>query len=200
MLQQAKLTIQTEQLRRAAAGRLAALPDVKTEVRVTLPKEVEAASAVENSDNGHYYELVQTDGVLWKHALAIAERRRYKGMRGYLVTITSKAENDFLVRNFSGTGLAWVGGSDAASEGKWKWVCGPEAGEVFYRHSEEKPDLVGYSNWDRNNYFTEPNNSGGKEHYLVWNWHFGPDHKEQGMWNDWDADREVDTLIVEYSK
>lgn len=200
MLQQAKLAEETEQVRRAAAGRLAALPDVKTEFQVTLPKEVEAASAVENPDNGHYYELVKTEGVLWKRALALAESRRYKGMRGYLVTITSKAENDFLVRNFGGTGRAWAGGSDAASEGNWKWVCGPEADKVFYRHAEEKPDSVGYSNWDRNEYFTEPNNSGGEEHYLVWNWDGGPDRKEQGLWNDWDADREVAAIIVEYSK
>jgi beta-lactamase regulating signal transducer with metallopeptidase domain len=160
-LQRERYAIETEQRRRAAAGHLAAVPDVRTDVRVTPPKEVEATSAVKNPDNGHFYEVVKTEGVLWKHALAIAERRKYKGMRGYLVTITSKAENDFLARNFSGSGRAWAGGSDAASEGNWKWVCGPEADKVFYRHAEKKPDVEGYANWDKNEYHTEPNNLGG---------------------------------------
>jgi beta-lactamase regulating signal transducer with metallopeptidase domain len=199
-LQRERYAIETEQGQRAAVGRLAAVPDVKTDVRVTPPKEVEATSALENPDNGHFYEVVKTEGVLWKHALAIAERRKYEGMRGYLVTITSKAENDFLARNFGSSGEAWAGGSDAASEGNWKWVCGPEADKVFYRHAEMKPDAEGYANWDKNEYHTEPNNSGGAEHYLVWNWHLGPSNKEDGLWNDWDADREVDTIIVEYSK
>jgi hypothetical protein len=198
--QQAMLAKLTEQRRQERVGHLAALPEVKTAVRVTTPKEVEVDSAIRNPDNGHYYELVRTGGVLWKHAVAIAQRRHFRGMRGYLVTITSRAENDFLVRNFGETGRSWGGASDEGNEGVWKWISGPEAGTVFYRHSKENPQSIGYENWSRNNPFNEPNNMGGAEHYLVWNWDSGPESKSEGKWNDWDADREVDSIIVEYSK
>ncbi len=50
---------------------------------------------------------------------------------GYLAAITTKDEFAFLNDNVTGgSGVlypAWVGGSDAANEGTWKWVDGPEA-------------------------------------------------------------------------
>jgi hypothetical protein len=53
---------------------------------------------------------------------------------GYLAAITTKDEFSFLNNNVTGGQgklyPAWVGGSDAAVEGVWNWVDGPEA-QVF---------------------------------------------------------------------
>ncbi|MCI8305507.1 MAG: hypothetical protein HFJ69_02865 [Enterorhabdus sp.] len=48
-----------------------------------------------NSLNGHYYEVGPVVGS-WYAALTAAETHTYMGMRGYLVTVTSRAEQDFV--------------------------------------------------------------------------------------------------------
>ena len=45
--------------------------------------------------NGHFYEFISAPGINWTNAKADAETRSYQGQQGYLVTITSQAENDF---------------------------------------------------------------------------------------------------------
>jgi len=61
----------------------------------------------------------------------------YYGLRGYLATITSQVENDFIKGKTKGVG--WIGASDAAVEGDWRWVTGPEGledggkGLLFWR-------------------------------------------------------------------
>jgi flagellin-like hook-associated protein FlgL len=50
----------------------------------------------------------------------------------YMATITSQAEQDEIDRQLqgAGTGIAlWLGGSDANTEGDWRWVEGPEGDE-----------------------------------------------------------------------
>eukprot|EP00756_Hemistasia_phaeocysticola_P042465 Hpha_TRINITY_DN16972_c1_g1::TRINITY_DN16972_c1_g1_i5::g.55882::m.55882 len=46
------------------------------------------------------------------------------GMVGYLVTITSQAEQTLITAKLHGEG--WMGATDAAREGEWRWVTGPE--------------------------------------------------------------------------
>jgi hypothetical protein len=57
-------------------------------------------------------------------------------LRGYLATVTSPAENDFLASRFKADDgswyQGWLGGSDAAQEGDWIWVDGPEADIRFW--------------------------------------------------------------------
>lgn len=59
------------------------------------------------------------------------------GLQGYLATITSAAEQTFIQSSFpfmvgfGATGNAWLGGSDAAVEGEWRWLDGPEGGQLF---------------------------------------------------------------------
>lgn len=55
-----------------------------------------------NSLNGHYYEVGKTpSGAVdtsksWDQALKAAETHTYMGMKGYLVTVTSREEHDFV--------------------------------------------------------------------------------------------------------
>jgi hypothetical protein len=98
-----------------------------------------AGLALPFADNGHFYEFVSYPSISWGLAKARAELESYFGLAGYLVTVTSAAENDFVVAKLSGEG--WMGAHDYASEGEWRWVTGPEglensgAGRVFFQQS-----------------------------------------------------------------
>ena len=129
---------------------------------------------------GHYYEFVEDDKVRWDDARDAAEDRSYFGLSGYLVTITSQTENEFVEGKVQGNG--WLGASDAATEGDWKWVTGPEAGTQFYDGDEDGNAITDeYENWNDG----EPNDSGGNEEYAHM---IGPnrgfDQDEIGTWND----------------
>jgi hypothetical protein len=142
---------------------------------------------------GNYYEFVQAS-LTWTEAKAAAANATFNGLSGYLATITSAEENAFIVEKTGGS-ESWVGGSDAfsqinaatgettfanqaASEGRWYWVTGPEAGTQFWDHNQtgearrisDGGDGVLYQNWNNslNNsgWGAEPNNSGTTEHYL----------------------------------
>ena len=139
------------------------------------------------SSIAHYYEFIPNAGITWTAAKAAADAKTYYGLKGYLVTIMSAAENNFAFKSIAKYG--WIGASDAASEGNWKWVTGPEAGTLFYTGAYPSGTAVGgnYNNFD----MWEPNNYGGIEDYA----HF----KSDGTWNDFaDNNTGVAGYYVEY--
>ncbi len=78
--------------------------------------------------NGHYYQRVRpTSSVTWSTALSQAASMSHLGRPGYLATITSAEENAFVATLGSG----WIAGSDQDSEGTWRWMAGPERGQVI---------------------------------------------------------------------
>ena len=86
-----------------------------------------------NPATGHYYRYVSSSGITWHNARLNADRAHLFGMQGYLVTIGSDAENDFLIYQMAG-GSSWLGASDYFStEGDWMWVTGPETGTLFWQ-------------------------------------------------------------------
>lgn len=124
----------------------------------------------------HFYRFVKKMDITWKEAKTAAEILSYYGLQGYLTTITSSSENDFIWTKIDGVG--WIGGSDEAVEGDWKWVTGPEAGTLFWRGLSNGTRINGeYSFWSSG----EPNNVGGGEDFAHINQN--PD-KEQKSWND----------------
>jgi hypothetical protein len=103
------------------------------------------AAPVQWSANGHWYEVVKNDlQSSWSGALGAAAAHSFGGMTGYLATITSQAEQDFLngyVAAYA-PGPSWLGGSDAAVEGSWVWQTGPETGDalVFFNWAGGEPN------------------------------------------------------------
>ena len=97
--------------------------------------------------------------VSWNQAYNKAKEERFNGLQGYLMTITSDAENKFIYDKVFESERAkgktpddfgsWIGGTrkkpkvnyDASawqSDGfnkSWSWACGPEAGKVFYTNT-----------------------------------------------------------------
>ena len=123
----------------------------------------------------HFYRYIRKLDISWTEARDSAARMEYYGLKGYLATITSAIENDFIWTKTDGVG--WIGASDAEMEGDWKWVTGPEAGTLFWRGNASGYRVNGqYSNWSSG----EPNNA-GPEHYAHINQN---PSKEAKSWND----------------
>ena len=122
-----------------------------------------AGTVYYNSLTDHYYEYV-AGSTSWTNAYTVSSARSYFGRAGYLATIMSEAENNFIWKLMASD--AWFGASDdfgyintakgstvyanqAASEGKWHWVTGPEKGQNFSNNNTPSTTLVSgmYHKW-----------------------------------------------------
>ncbi|NJM69812.1 MAG: hypothetical protein HC862_06065 [Scytonema sp. RU_4_4] len=132
-----------------------------------------------SAENNHFYQFVSAENITWTEAESAASNSSYLGLKGYLATITSETEQDFIQSKVQGNG--WIGASDAETEGDWRWVTGPEAGTSFWNGDATGSTVNGqYSNWDDG----EPNNTNEHENYghVIGNSSLGED--VQGKWND----------------
>jgi hypothetical protein len=130
-------------------------------------------------ENGHYYEFVEVPDPFappnnsWATASAAASARTYNGLTGHLATITSQAENDFLLSlvsgSFSGFVGAWLGGK--SPEG---WLAGAENGQAF-----------AYTYWNDSTVGgAEPNNGGYAYMMIGTEGYYNYSHMLPGRWID----------------
>ncbi|MHA3788161.1 Ig-like domain-containing protein [Flavobacterium hauense] len=121
----------------------------------------------------HYYKFIAADGILWTNAKTAAENTTYYGLQGYLATLGAADEAQLCGEQATGTG--WIGGSDAAQEGVWKWVTGPETGTTFW-NGTANGSTPNFAFWNN----SEPNNLGDENYAHI----TAPGVGIPGSWND----------------
>ena len=141
------------------------------------------AAPIQWQVNGHYYDRIDFAGGgtdTWDVAKAAAE-----AMNGYLVTLTSAEESDFVIGEFD-LSFCWLGGYQESGgtelDGNWAWVTG---------------EAWSYTNWSE----WEPNDidrvENGAEDFLQFV--HGYNKPWAGEWNDAsDASQVSYGYIIEY--
>lgn len=123
----------------------------------TLEVSLVASGEVFFEDNEHLYKYITYTGT-WTQAEAHAQTQTLYGATGYLTTITSANENEFVRLRLLNAG--WMGASDITIENDWKWVTGPESGTSFWSGLSGGNTVNGmYANWDSG----EPNNASNED-------------------------------------
>ena len=117
----------------------------------------------------HYYEFVtpRASNFAAARAAATADSNMLCGKRGYLATVTSQAENDFLADRFLDADgnwpRGWLGGSDSGTEGKWIWLDGPEANQRFWQGQGADGDPIFEDGMDDGERAVGPGTGGANE-------------------------------------
>ncbi len=112
----------------ALSGLRLATGTARSNFSVNVGASVVSGSIVQSGSTQSFYEYVAATSprLSWDQARAAAETKTFAGVSGYLVTITSAEENAFVASRIPGASNVWIGASDAAVEGDWRWVTGPE--------------------------------------------------------------------------
>lgn len=144
----------------------------------------------------HYYTFLNKT-MTWPQAYNEAKKQSYKNLTGYLATVTTSEEHDFIYNNIAKK-PGWLGGTRLtktsavnslvndersipetlydSGKGHWYWSNGPESGITYL----DKPTFDGggkapagiYDGWVRKTnsgsaVANEPNNSGGTENAMI---------------------------------
>ncbi len=132
------------------------------------------------------YETVSSTA-LWPDAQAAAQAKTDPlfgtSATGNLIAINSAAENLFTQRMTRGAGAWWIGGTDQAVEGEWRWASD---GTQFWQGTASGSAVGGnYTNWNGG----EPNNSGDED--------YAEFIGSSGVWNDYPATATC-AYVIEY--
>jgi len=128
--------------------------------------------------NGHWYKPmtwpnnVSGGNSAYDQIKTLSSNETFKGQSGYLVTITSQSEQDFIQANVPGNNIL-IALTDKDVEGVWKWDAGPESGTIIRSGGQ---NIAGqYNIWCSN----EPNDHSSGEDFAVTKWGGG------ACWNDY---------------
>jgi len=131
-----------------------------------LSANIQASETYSN----HTYAIT-TSAMNWENAKIQAA-----SLGGYLATINTKAENDWLTAKFISYGNVWIGSHDKDTEGTWVWDNGTTSDDSGVSDNisagAKWPD--GTLKWGNTG---EPNNSNPGEHC-------GTIRDSTGVWND----------------
>ncbi|MFM7019942.1 MAG: lectin-like protein, partial [Aquirufa sp.] len=163
---------------------------MKTAVKIALEATLYDVNYKYNPVNKHFYQYI-SGNVAYATAKTNAGTYSFKGKTGYLATITSDSENNFINNNISGNNI-WLALTDAASEGNWVIDAGPENGTLIKTSNGQ---LTGNLDGQYNNWCSaEPNDAGSNEDYAASKWNGGT------CWNDLPSSyASVQGYIVEIS-
>ena len=132
------------------------------------------------------FERVDSANVTFADAQAEAASRTYMGLGGELASVLSAAEQAALEGLLAGApSSCWLGGSDAAVEGEWRWQDGTQ----FWQGNQTGSAVGGmYNNWNAG----EPNDAGGNEDGLAITF-------PSGVWNDGPVTATLNCYFVRYN-
>lgn len=151
------------------------------------------AGVVYSAATNSFYQYVATS-TSFAAADAAASSSTLTGLssvNGHLITVTSQAENDFIDSIIGGA--VWLGATDTAVEGVWRWVTGPESGIQFSNGGGTSVNSQ-YENWSGG----QPNNAAGGQDTA--------EFRTNGTWTDtnnnrqyvieWEADSLLSTVDI----
>lgn len=131
--------------------------------------------------NGHFYKPMSwpsgssyqgATSTPYNNLKTLCTQQTFKGQSGYLMTITSADEDNFVYNNVPGSNIIFAL-TDNVTEGTFKIDAGPESGTTVRIGSTNQQGQ--YNNWAGG----EPNNYGSGEDYVVTKWGGG------NQWNDY---------------
>jgi hypothetical protein len=148
-------------------------------INITVSVTINPSGYFYLPSNGHFYRPMSWPSGLsggdaaYNQIKSLSSGQTFKGQTGYLVTITSQDEQNFIQVNVPGNNIL-IALTDRQQEGVWKWDAGPESGTTI-KTSNSGGNVSGqYNNWCSG----EPNNWGSGENYTVTKWGGG------NCWND----------------
>jgi VCBS repeat-containing protein len=141
------------------------------------------SSAVYDATFDKYYAIVST-AMTWEAAMDNAQASFLGGVSGTLININSAAE---AALPQSWLGSSWIGATDRAQEGVWRWYNGDLAGLQLWAGNDQGIPAAGiYTKWASG----EPNNAGGEDYAAHFGWWNG--------WLDWPS-HFTEKSIVEWT-
>jgi hypothetical protein len=168
---------------------------------VTVEAWLGSGNFAYDRENQHVYQIVSATST-WSQAEALAASSTFDGVQGYLATITTQDEDNFVVARIFQDG--WIGATDDPTEGQWHWATGPEAGLQFWSGSATGTPVAGqFSNW----FMGEPNNQysiSNPSDTMSSSSPYGENCAEirivedNGQWNDEACNSPLPNYVVEY--
>lgn len=146
-------------------------------VQLSVAATVNPVGFFYNGVNGHFYRpmTASNERTTYTNARSSSLATTFKGQQGYLVTITSADEDQFIFTNVPATNV-WFAATDEVIDGRWVIDAGPEKGTVMKTSNGQLTGNIPgvYNNWCAG----EPNGSNGSENYAVAKWNGA------SCWND----------------